>query len=196
MDKFFWKIVCILEENNCIEKEDKEAYVYALKTFLIYISNVLLSLIIGFALKVPEYCAVFLVAFILLRQDAGGYHAPGWILCYFLSCTTLILSLLWIKISVQNKLFITVVSALVSYVLIMKYAPLEDDNRPLDDVEKKVIRRRARYIVTLEMVSGAVLFVVNEKIAYGIWSAVVWCGVGYLAWFVKKIAKGNKHGNG
>lgn len=196
MEKIFEKIVCILEENGCISNEDREVYIYALQTVLAYGISIGLSAIIGIAMKMPIYCALFLIAFIVLRQNAGGYHTSGWIQCYFLSCTTLLITLLWIRTTVTNQTIITFVITLIMYLFIIVCAPLEDENRPLDIDEKRIIGRRARKIATMEMLLGLVIFLIDKKSAYAIWCAIIWSGTGFGAWYVKRNRnKGKKHEN-
>lgn len=189
MDKFFEKIVCILEENECILNEDREVYIYVLQTVWAYGISIGLSAIIGFSMKMPVYCAIFLIAFMVLRQNAGGYHTSGWIKCCFLSCITLQITLMWIRDTLQNQADVIFVLALIMYLLIIVCAPLDDENRPLDNHEKKMIGKRARKIATIEILLGAIIFVADKKSAYAIWYAIIWTGVGFGAWFVKKAGK-------
>ena len=70
---------------------------------------------------------------------------------------------------------------------IFLFAPLEDKNKPLEEEEKKVLGKKVRIIVVTELIVGMVFLIVNKKAAYAVLSAVIWCGVSYLAWSVKKI---------
>ena len=92
-EKVFYRIVNKLEENGSIEAEDKEVYIYALNMIQVYITNFAISAAIGIALGMFWYCMVFLIAFMILRQEAGGYHARGWKACYFLSTLILVVAL-------------------------------------------------------------------------------------------------------
>lgn len=186
MGKLFNRIVDAMEENGTIDSEDKEVYLYALNTICVYAINITISVIIGFLMGMLGYCIIFLCAFIILRQDAGGYHAPGWKSCYFLSSVILIAALSWIKMQFFLQLPITVVMAALSAVCIFIYAPLADENKPLDDTDKKAVRKRAQIIVIIEFLAGLLLATVNEKLAYAILSSVILCGITYIAWFVKK----------
>ena len=136
---------------------------------------------------------IFLAAFILLRQEAGGYHAPGWKSCYFLSCGILVLTLLWIKEEFIYQTYITMIAALVAGIGIFLFAPLEDKNKPLEEEEKKALGKKARIIVVTELVVGMVFLMVNKKVAYAVWGAVIWCGVSYLAWSVRYMEKNGKN---
>ena len=79
--------------------------------------------------------------------------------------------------------------------LIFLFAPLDSKNRPLEGQERKCIRKRARIVVCLEWITGGLLLLVSPPAAYTVWSAIVWSGVGYIAWYLeRKIeARDEKH---
>ena len=179
MRKIFEGIVNFMEENGSIQSEYKDVYIFALQTIVVYAFNIGTGVVIG--------------VFILLRQEAGGYHAPGWKSCYFLSCGILVLTLLWIKEEFIYQTYITMIAALVAGIGIFLFAPLEDKNKPLEEEEKKALGKKARIIVVTELVVGMVFLMVNKKVAYAVWGAVIWCGVSYLAWSVRYMEKNGKN---
>ena len=175
MERFFEKITRALVENGNIREEEEEVYQYALKSMLILGGNILLSLMIGVCMGMPGYCVLFLCMLVPLRSDAGGYHAPNLFICYLLSFASAL--------------------ALGSLLLIFLFAPLDSKNRPLEGQERKCIRKRARIVVCLEWITGGLLLLVSPPAAYTVWSAIVWSGVGYIAWYLeRKIeARDEKH---
>lgn len=195
MKSFFEKATKALVENGNIRKEDEEVYQYALKSMLILGGNILLSLIIGIAMGTPGCCVIFLCALIPLRSDAGGYHASNLFICYLLSFASLILTMLWAKETSVLQLVGVSVLALGSLLLIVFFAPLDSKNRPLEGEERRCIRRRAVTVACLEWIVGGLLLFISPPAAYTVWSAIMWCGVGYLAWFLeRKIeARDEKH---
>lgn len=193
MRKIFEGIVNFMEENGSIQSEYKDVYIFALQTIVVYAFNIGTGVVIGVFMKEFLYCMIFLAAFILLRQEAGGYNAPGWKSCYFLSCGILVLTLLWIKEEFIYQTYITMIAALVAGIGIFLFAPLEDKNKPLEEEEKKALGKKARIIVVTELVVGMVFLMVNKKVAYAVWGAVIWCGVSYLAWSVRYMEKNGKN---
>ena len=185
MNKLEERLICFLETNKAISEEDREVYAYALKSVWILGGNIITSLLIGFGLKVPWYCVLLLLAIILLRSDAGGYHAATVWRCYIMSCMVLIMALLWVKVEIPFRTAITVCMAVPLYVLIFRYAPLEAENKPLDEEEKKTTGRRARVILTVEMVTGLACIPIDEKAACIILSAIISCGAGSIGWDIK-----------
>jgi len=185
------KLIDFMESNGAISREDRAVYVYALKTIAILGGNIIISLLIGFGLRMPLYCILLLIAIILLRSDAGGYHAENAWVCYFLSCMGLVLALLWVKAELPFQVWITVSLAVLFYFFILRYAPLEAEHKPLDQRERKIIGKRARVIVTLEMAVGLGCLMIDKKAACTILCSVIWCGIGYIGWFMKKKQKLN-----
>lgn len=192
MKNFYYKIIYFLEENGSARKEYRDVYLFALNTVVVYTINISSGIIIGTLMREMFCCLIFLFAFILLRQEAGGYHAPGWKSCYFLSCGILILTLLWIKENFIYQTYITLTVAMATGAGIILFAPLEDKNKPLEEFEKKTIRKRAQIIVVAELVIGLVLLEFEKKAAYTIFCAVIWCGISYFAWAVKKHMEKNE----
>lgn len=191
MDKFGKRVIDALEENGNISKEDKEVYVFALQAVFLYAVNIVLSVIIGMAMGMLEYCLMFLGAFIVLRQDAGGYHAPDWKICSFLSCVILGMTLVWLKISFRYQVYVTFFLALISTAYIFIHAPLETKMKPLDDVGRAASRRRTKKAVIAEMVLGMLLMPLDVKAACAILSSIIWCSGGYVAWFAEMAGRRN-----
>ena len=83
------------------------------------------------------------------------------------------------------------IAALTAGAVIFLFAPLEDKNKPLEEEEKKAIGKKAQIIVVAELIVGMVFLMVHKKAAYAVLSAVIWCGVSYLAWSVKRYTEKN-----
>lgn len=193
MERLFERITRTLVENGNISKENEAVYQYALKSMLILGANILLSLLIGMCMGMFGYCVLFLCALIPLRSDAGGYHASNMFVCYFLSFVSLIFTMFWVKNESMNRTIVTAVAATVSLLCIFLFAPLDSRNKPIEGNERKCIRKRARIIVCLEWLTGWFLFIVRPSAAYTVWSAIVWCGIGYAGWFIeRKIRKSDE----
>lgn len=180
------RILRFLIHSGRITEEDKDVYRYALQSVWILGGNIVTSLFIGILLGHLGYCLLLLLTLIPLRSDAGGYHAPNVWQCYFMSCGVLVAALLWIRAQIPFQTEITVFFAAVSFFFVFRFAPLAAENKPLDERERKIIGRRARITLVLELVAGLLCLGVDQKVAYSILSAIIWCGVGYAGWFLEK----------
>ncbi len=188
MEKLSQKVARSLVENGNIKKEHEAVYQYAFQSVLILGTNVLLSLFVGILLDRVGYCVLFLCAMIPLRSNAGGFHASNLAVCYIMSFTSLITTLLLVDKADFCLVSITAAAALASTVLIFIYAPLDTKNRRLDNDEKKRIGSKARWIVSAELMLGFFFLTVNPSASYMVWGAVVWCAVGYIVWFIEQKA--------
>lgn len=69
------KITDILVSNEIIIEENSNLYSYGLQQGLLMILNIATILGIGMVLNMVWESIVFLLTFIPLRSNAGGYHA-------------------------------------------------------------------------------------------------------------------------
>ena len=185
-DKIRDRLISLMEIKGDISREDREVYEYALNGIWILGINMITSILIGVGLGVPWYSVLFLLAVIPLRSDAGGYHASDAWRCYFLSCGILVLVLMWVRTDFPFRTIITICMAVPSYIFIFRNAPLASENKPLDIDEQRAAGKRARAIMTAEMLIGFVCCLIDERAACTIMSAVICCGAGYIGWFLQK----------
>lgn len=69
MRKIFERIVDFMEENGSIQSEYRDVYIFALQTVAVYAFNMGTGVVIGVVLGEFLYCMIFLIAFMLLRQE-------------------------------------------------------------------------------------------------------------------------------
>lgn len=186
MNKIFTRIVNSLIDNGNIQKEDAEVYIFTLNSIVILGCNIITSIIIGFLLEVPLYCMVFLLAVIFIRSYAGGYHASNYVVCFIMSYIVLVSVLLFIKyINLEKIEDVFSFIAVVSGVLLLRFAPLTDANRTLTIREKTEIGKRARWITIIELFTGLLFIKLNIKMGYSILFSVIVCAMGYLFYWIK-----------
>lgn len=107
-----------------------------------YVSS---ALIIGWIFGVVPEIAVFMATYIPLRSFAGGYHAKTPIRCYIFSVILLIIVSSCMKyIFIAEWVYYAILATAALVVLIL--APVEDKNKPLDETEHKVYKRRTMLI--------------------------------------------------
>lgn len=155
--RFFEKLSCKIGYNlvrsNVIKEEDAEIYIYGINQILVSVLNVSSALIIGWIFGVVLEIAVFMAAYIPLRTFAGGYHAKTPLRCYFFSVMMLIIVSAGIKcFSAPDLAYVIAFLAGLFVVLIL--SPIEDKNKPLDEIENKVYKRRTIIITFVEFTIG------------------------------------------
>ena len=60
---------------------------------------------------------------------------------------------------------------LLSGIIVLKYAPVEDENKPLDEIEKRVYKKRAMIVWAVECIVGIGALILNISL---ISTCVVW----------------------
>lgn len=145
-----------LVRSSVIKEEDAEIYIYGINQILVSVLNVSSALIIGLVFGVFFEVTVFMTAYIPLRSFAGGYHAKTPLRCYIFSVIMLIVVSIGMKYLYMTEwVYYVVLAAAASVVLIL--SPVEDRNKPLDETEHKVYKRRTVLIMTVELVIALLL---------------------------------------
>lgn len=140
-----------LEDNQIIKSEDRELYAYGLNQGITIILNMITTLCIGLLFGCIVELLVFMVAYIPLRSFAGGYHSKTPLRCYLSSIVMLII----VSVAIQYvtlKIWVYYIIVAVSVMIIAVLAPVEDRNKPLDDIEMKVYKRRTIVCLSLEII--------------------------------------------
>lgn len=150
---FYKTSVCIadiLEQQNKFAPGDKEVYRYGIQQGLNLALNILTTIIIGILCGMVYPSIMFLVCYMPLRSFCGGYHAKTHLRCYIYSVIMITCILLVAKYTAFNIVVFEVL-VLISLIIILLLAPVEDENKKLDSVEKRVFRKRAYIIAFLEV---------------------------------------------
>lgn len=156
MEKLSHKIGDDLVRSGVVKEEDAEVYIYGINQILAYVFNVSSSLIIGLIFGVTFEIIIFMAAYIPLRSFAGGYHAKTPLRCYIFSVIMLIVVSIGLKyLSVSEWVYYAVL--LVSVLIILVLSPVEDRNKPLDEIEHKVYKKRAVIILAIELLISGLL---------------------------------------
>jgi accessory gene regulator B len=158
------KIAGKMVESGTINAEDKEIYEFGLK----YAANIFLNLAttlgIGFVFGMVWQSALFTAAYIPLRSYAGGYHARTPLRCYIFSVVLTVCVLLGMKYLPYNNVLL-LSAAFVSGTIIFMLAPVGDENKPLDEIETRVFKKRTRIVLFAETGLICVLLVLNLAFA-------------------------------
>lgn len=151
-----------LLQHKIVKREDKELYVYGFWQGAILIFNGITVILIGFLFKMLWQSLTFMFAYGLLRPVAGGYHARSQRSCYILSIvliTSVLTILKYLTIGWISCLFFLVISTGIIFLL----APVEDQNKPLDEVEHLVYKQRSHKIVMLLFLFTIMFLVLQQN---------------------------------
>lgn len=149
--RFTYMVTNLFIMTSVIQEEDKELYQYGVEHICHIILNILTTVIIGVLYGMIPEILIFMFAYIPLRIYAGGFHAKTSVRCYLCSVVITIIALSVMKF-VEIPYFICIIAAVVSSIVILSAAPIEDKNKPLDSVEKIVFKRRTVFIWLAEII--------------------------------------------
>lgn len=144
------KITHSLVRNGVINFADRELYLYGFRQGLIIILNVITIVLIGSILDMVWQSILVMMAYIPVRSNAGGYHAKTQLRCYLFSTIVLVILLLAMKsvhLTNVNCLFGTFISGTIIYF----FSPVEDCNKPLNQTEVNVYKKRTRRMLSVEI---------------------------------------------
>jgi len=155
------KIVALMVQNVIISADDKELYVYGFHQGFILLVNILTAILIGFLFNRETEIIIFFAAYIPLRSNAGGYHAKTSFRCYIFSTVMIVVVILVIGLHFWNALNVIAITT-ISTGVIMLFAPVEDINKPLDQNEKQIYKKRSHIILSF-LIGLVVLFWLVEQ---------------------------------
>lgn len=144
------RIVKQLIISGIIQSEKKEIYQYGINQLLNNMFSIATFLMISILLKSVLEGIVFLLAYFPLRVYAGGYHARTAFRCWILSSGLLLVVLLTVNyISISPIWYDLLACISIDILLIMM--PVEDINKPLDEKEMRVYKRRGIIVLIFEV---------------------------------------------
>lgn len=158
------KIVNWQIKKNILTDEERAVYQYGYEVFLNQILNILIAIVIAVVLRAPMPVFVFLVAYIPLRSYCGGYHANTNGGCIIVSAILICLVCLVTKnIQTTAAAVLPPVSFILSGILIFRFAPVPDRNKPLDELETVRYRSRSWLIWLAEAAIGMAFYFLKGK---------------------------------
>lgn len=143
-----------------LSEEQRKLYVYAYNLLISRVVVYVLLLLAGLLLGNLKEMALFLLAFIPLRQYAGGVHFEGAGNCIAASSILICLSGQYLKYyhGISLPLFFMWIAAAC---IIIALAPVGCDNKKLVPIEQKVYKRRTRIVFCIECVAFMVSYFMN-----------------------------------
>lgn len=185
-------IVDWMLRNEKTNKEEYEIYFFGVTEMLRNIINILTLLIIGVLMGEFLRTVVFIVAFKIIRSYAGGYHATTSLRCFVLTNIMLFGVLLLMKnISFSNTILICL--AVIASSMILVLAPIDTENKRLDEIEYIFHRKRTIIAWSTEVIIAVLCCMIKyEVIAECIVFAQVILGLSLLCGQVKNIKERRK----
>lgn len=144
------RIIHWLCRKKIIKQQDMDVYAYGIQNLLIFLFNLFSFMVIGAIFHTIMYTVVFILFYSVLRIYAGGYHASTAMRCYFISNVIVLMFIILFKNLPINNV-VSCISAFCCYTYIFMFAPVDTQNKHLDQLEKKCYGKRARIVLSIEL---------------------------------------------
>ncbi len=142
--EFFLKHFHISEK---MEKEKLEICQYGMEIILATLVNIGSVLLIGLLWGRLMESIIFLAGFAVIRRQTGGYHAGSYFTCNLslILCYSILLSIYHTTVSGFHWMSLSVVFA-IHFLVWYFFMPVENENKPLTDIQKGKAKRDGFYI--------------------------------------------------
>lgn len=134
------RISLFLCRKNIIKHEDIEVYEYGFETICSTILGFIITLVIGLFFRMFLLSIAYYVMFVAIRQFTGGYHANSYFKCNLTFAVVTFLVFSMTKMAVYSKTYTIpnhILFLVLSFIIIWYYSPIENENKPLDQEQKK-----------------------------------------------------------
>lgn len=146
---------------ECIKEEELDIYRFGLECLILKLIHYVSYIIIAIVLHSLPSLLISSCVMIPLRSKAGGYHAKTRVGCYIFSCSMItalcLLNKMVLPISIQ------IVILVIGNIILLFWAPVENENRPLEQVEINVFRKQV--IITLLMADTIIFVMIWQNIS-------------------------------
>lgn len=151
-----------------LKEDDRAMYEYAYLVLICHIINIAVAVIIALVFSSAIPVMVFLISYIPLRSFAGGYHASNSERCVVVSAVILCIVCLIMKVIATASIPVINWSiAMIAGIVIYMLSPVEDPNKPLEGIEVKRYRTRARGTWLSEIIISVLFYMAGfEEVSY------------------------------
>lgn len=139
-----------LEKGKIIQSDNRELYKYGFQQGLILLLNFATSIVIGVIFGKVLESILLLAAYIPLRSYAGGHHSDSSEKCYVVSTLITVIWMLILKFLILPTSCWGII-LLIGTVVCFVFSPVENLQKPLDEDETRVYRKRALIVLAVEI---------------------------------------------
>lgn len=144
-----------------IKDDDREIYQYGFEQVFSSLLNIATMLLLGIILGKIYQSLVLILSFMALRSYSGGYHANTPLHCYLLTVMSISAALSIMKFITIDR-FICLGLLVLSSVVILLLSPIGSKNKPLDEIEKIIYRKKTIIVWSVETCAALVFIVLNN----------------------------------
>jgi accessory gene regulator B len=170
-------IVNQMIENEVIDPIESEYYSYRIITLIESIITVFTILVISIILNKSDLAVFFLLSFMALRRQTGGFHLDSFVKCYIFSVLFSVAEIICIEFIQINTLSLTI--TVLSGLVIMVVGCVNHPNLDFNESELVIMKKRARITALFEflILIALSLFNIREDIIASIELAIILCSI-------------------
>ena len=117
-------------------------------------------------------CVLFCLIYKIIRKYTGGFHFESAVCCYISSCIMYLVAIVIITY-IPFRIYGISAMVLISAIIIWGLSPVEAVNKPLDECEKQVFKKRARFNIVIIVITYMVSLFISNELAYIIGISVI-----------------------
>lgn len=141
IENFSSDIVEMLLRYKIIDYDKTSIYQYGIEITISSMITFLIAFVSGVIYRCVWAALVYFGLFAILRSICGGYHAKTYLQCNTIYTIVTSFVLIFYKcLSVENFIGFHYVSLLLAIIVTAYYAPVQNENKPLSDAHKRMLR--------------------------------------------------------
>lgn len=153
----------LYKNEDGMDEEKAEIIKYGLELLFLKITFFVATMIIGALMHSFWECLIFTALFSGIRSLAGGYHASTRVQC-FVQSMLIFAAVLGVLKLVKTYAVILVplaVLALISAAVIFRFAPVDTENKRLDEDEISIFRKKSRIAMLIEIAVAVIAYFIG-----------------------------------
>lgn len=166
-----------MADNKVIDKDETDVYSFGVQllseTVFSFVVFLMIAALFG---SVTEFI-IFTVAFALIRQYGGGFHASKFIYCLLISCGIVTLFCLLIRFTEPGAEHIAALST-VSVPIILILSPVDSKYKPIANEDKKKYRNKLFVFLGVEVFAAIITAFISLHFSMCI--VLSWCALSGL----------------
>ena len=143
-------IAVLFLKKNIINEDELPVYQYGMQVLICNIAGMLTVLIVGILISRLVESIIFITIYATLRINTwktGGYHARTPLVCNIVFLGTYLVTVMLEALKVNNS--VVWIMYLLSCLIILRFSPIENVNKELDEKDKEIYRNKSLIISTL-----------------------------------------------
>ena len=149
LDKFSRWMVLQLKSSGVIDENIEDIYEYGFHVMISNILNISCALLVGLIFSRFIEACVFLVSFVVTRRFTGGFNARSSLACFLITVCVMCVAMIAVN-NLTVPFAICVVVGLLSLFTAIYFAPIENENKELDNETKKRCRKVSIILVSIQ----------------------------------------------